>query len=374
MNAKITKHTQVAPGSALYEDENGKRLTPKEWDIAEPNVEFRGRRNPDSNKAQLASEHKASRRETFPGYYEDLIPAGEVQRETKNNFILTRNRYRPKTEYTKQPDGSLIKKGYIPLNNPLLENSISLQYGDREQNQPKNANTYERRQVGRQVGDSPREYGELSKAFDTFLEQNREEHWKRDVAEIIGTTYRDKSFQALLRRRVQDGTIRVSRGGDKIRWVNKDWKRNRLVKGSKEKAYLPLALPFGAEKYIATTKHSEIILAGDIGSGKTHWGYELANLNVGKIPIRHFFNEMGDAKAELLLEDFPKLEQSLEDGYELINLDKEALYVAENIDPDGLNIYDYLHLPANKEWFLWLGKELATLSQKLNEGVVVVML
>lgn len=54
--------------------------------------------------------------------------------------------------------------------------------------------------------------------------------------------------------------------------------------------------------------------------------------------------------------------------------DKEQLDVAENLDPNGLSIYDYLHLPSSKEWFLWLQKELARLSQKLDTGVIVVML
>ena len=227
--------------------------------------------------------------------------------------------------------------------------------------------------------DISRGYGELSNHLSTFLEANREEHWKRDVAEIIGTNYKDSAFIKLIQRwSNKDGPtpprIKVSHGGDKIQWINRDWQRNRLDKEAKSQAYLDLLLPFGAERYIKVPQHSEIVLAGDIGSGKTHWGYELANLNVGKIPIRHFFNEMGDAKAGLLLEDYPKLEEALENGYELINLNKETLYVADNLDPDGLNIYDYLHLPASKEWFLYLGKELATLSRKIDKGVMVVML
>lgn len=309
----------------------------------------------------------------------DVIKASDIDtartKESKGYIVLKMTTKHPlsfysKEDYSLQADGSWL--------NQTLSETISLQNRDREQNQPKTTPTYERRQVRRQVGDNlgdnPRGYGELSRAFDAFMEANREEHYKRDVAEILGTTYRDKGFQKLLLRRRVDGVIKVSRGGDKIRWVNKDWKLNRIDKEAKSQAYLDILLPFGAEKYIKVPQHSEIVLAGDIGSGKTHWGYELANLNVGKLPIRHFFNEMGDAKAGLLLEDYPKLEKALENGYELINLNKETLYVADNLDPDGLNIYDYLHLPASKEWFLFLGKELANLSQQIDTGAIVVML
>lgn len=296
----------------------------------------------------------------------DVIRADEILRVSKGFIYLKNLMVYALEDFTLQADGSYF-------NNTLSE-TISLQYRDREQFKGKTATTYKTGQPAGQSRDNKRGKGELSQAFDAFLSENREEHYKRDVAEIIGTTYRDESFQKLLRRRKDDGVIRVSRGGDKIRWINKDWKLGRIDLEVKGEAVLPIALPFGADHYIQTTKHSEIVVAGDVGSGKTHWAFEIANLNLGKLPIRHFFSELGDAKTGLLLEDYPNLEKSLENGYELINLDKEALYVADNLDPDGLNIYDYLHLPSNKEWFLYLGKELATLSQRLNEGVIVVLL
>ena len=222
--------------------------------------------------------------------------------------------------------------------------------------------------------DKSREYGDLSIPFDDFLKENPEPHWKRDVAEAIGTIYKDQGFIKLVQRRAKEGMIRISHGGDKIQWVNKDWQRSKISLEAGKREFLGLSLPFGAEKYIATPEHSQIVVAGDVGSGKTHYGYHLADLNVGKIQIRHFVNEIGDSKAIRNLDDFPRLLEFFGKGYDLVNQDKEQLDVAENIDPKGLNIYDYLHLPSTKEWFLWLQKELARLSQKLETGVIVVML
>lgn len=238
----------------------------------------------------------------------------------------------------------------------------------------KNENSFVARQVTGQVQDKSRGYGELSEAFDNFLRDNIEPHWKRDVAEYIGTTYKDESFQKLVLRRRTDGMIRITHGGDKIQWINKDWQKSKIPLEAGKREFLGLSLPFGAEKYIATPEHSQIVVAGDVGSGKTHWGYLIADLNVGKIPIRHFVNEIGDQKAIRNLDDFPFLHSHFDNGYDLVNQDKEGLDVAENLDPNGLNIYDYLHLPSSKEWFLWLQKELARLSQKLESGAVVVML
>jgi hypothetical protein len=117
-----------------------------------------------------------------------------------------------------------------------------------------------------------------------------------------------------------------------------------------------------------------MVVAGDIGSGKTHYGYELAEINSGKMPIRHFFNEIGAFKAKRNLEDFPNLLKHYGYDYVLVDLDKEEIDVADNLDPNGLNIYDYLHLSDSKEWFLTLQHDLTRLSQKLEKGVICAML
>jgi hypothetical protein len=194
------------------------------------------------------------------------------------------------------------------------------------------------------------------------------------VAEIIGTSYKDQAFIKLVQRRKNDGQIRIISGGDKIQWVNKAWQNSIIQLDAVATSFTNLALPFGGEKYIAIPEHSQIIAAGDIGSGKTPWGYLLAEINVGKMPIRHFFNEIGASKAKRNLEDFPSLLQHYGHDYFLIDLDKDSLDVAENLDPNGLNIYDYMHLNSSKEWFLILQQELTKLSQRLEKGVICVML
>jgi hypothetical protein len=232
-------------------------------------------------------------------------------------------------------------------------------------------------QVSGQVVDKSREYGELAKPFDEFLKENPEPHPKKEVAELIGTTYKDPAYIKLIQRRAKDGDIKILAGGEKIQWVNKDWQRSRVHPGTKRRRFLCLSLPLGADKYITLPEHSQIVVAGDIGSGKTHWAYAFAELNLGNLPIRHFFNEMGSSKAEMLLDDFPKLQEAFNansDAYALVNLDIEPLDVGASLDPNGLNIYDWLHLPTSKEWFLLLQRELMTLSQKVDKGVIVVMI
>ncbi len=225
-----------------------------------------------------------------------------------------------------------------------------------------------------QLPDSRRTKGDLSTAFDTFLRENPEPHYKKDVAEFIGTTYKDESFQKLVRRRVNDSQIRLLHGGDKIQWVNKDWRKNIIPLEAGQRPHLPLLLPFGMERLVGVSEHSQLLVAGDIGAGKTHYGYLLASLNAGKINTRHFVNEMGESKAIRNLEDFPELRAEYGNSYFLISQDKDNLDVAENLDPDGLNIYDYLRMSDSKEWYLSLQRTLANLSSKLDKGLICVMI
>jgi hypothetical protein len=236
-------------------------------------------------------------------------------------------------------------------------------------------NSFTSGQVSGQVVDKlERFYGELSEPFDRFLSENPEPHWRKEVAEIIGTTYKDPAFIKLVQRRMKEGNIRSSSGGDKIQWVNREWQRSIVQLDTTVSTFTNLSLPFGGEKFVAIPGHAQIVVAGDIGSGKTHYGYEFAEINAGKMTIRHFFNEIGAFKAKRNLEDFPNLSEHYGRDYFLIDLDRDGIDVADNLDPNGLNIYDYLHLSDTKEWFLTLQHDLTRLSQKLEKGVICVML
>jgi len=226
---------------------------------------------------------------------------------------------------------------------------------------------------------NPREYGDLSEPFDEYMKNNPEPHSKREVAKICGTEYWDRSFVQLVWRRVHiDKTVKVLPSGDKIQWVDKDWMDYKVNPEVSKRPYLNLLLPFGAEKLIAIPEKTQIVVAGDGGGGKTHFGYHFADLNLGKLPIRHFVIEDGDQRMVRLLDDYPALKEAFlaNDGrYHLINPSKgEGIEVAENIDPVGVNIYDYARVPDRKDWYLAIQREMIKLSDKLETGVVMVMI
>ena len=99
----------------------------------------------------------------------------------------------------------------------------------------------------------PRGYGELARAFDQFLGENPEPHWKKEVAEAIGTTYKDPSFIKLVQRRRKDGDIKVIHEGDKIQWVNREWQKSIVQLDSTSNIFTDLLLPFGAPIALVNT-------------------------------------------------------------------------------------------------------------------------
>lgn len=221
------------------------------------------------------------------------------------------------------------------------------------------------------------EYGDIATPFKEYMQSNPEPHGKAEVARIIGTIYYDRAYVQLLYRHIHVAKD-VKLVGDKIQWVNKDWQKFLVDPNVLKRPFLNLLLPFGAEKLIATPERTTITVAGEIGSGKTHWGMLTADLNLGKLPIRHFILQDGGQSSAYLLDDFPQLKEAYlaKDGrYYLINPRQwDGLDVAENLDPDGLNIFDWLRLQNSKNWFIALQQELARLGDNLGKGAVMVML
>ncbi len=226
--------------------------------------------------------------------------------------------------------------------------------------------------------DSGWEYGELTKRFDAFMKENPEPHHKREVAEAIGTSYNDDAFRKLLQRSVKKGKTRILYGGDRIVYVNTDWKDSRVsFKDDNSLPSLGLKLPFSMEFYIDILKRSTMTVEGEVSAGKTHYALEFASLNLGKIPIRFFFAELGTPRMLALLEDYPNLLEAVKDesdDFILINTDINDLDVLESLDPNGANIYDYLRLQGGDRWWLDMQLKLRAYAKKLDEGFLMVNL
>lgn len=222
------------------------------------------------------------------------------------------------------------------------------------------------------------EHGELAKRYDEFMEANREPHYKREVAEAIGTSYKDEAYRKIVQRRYNQGRTRFLYGGDRIQYVNTDWKSSR-VKFTADNALpsLGLKLPFSMDFYVDILKKSTMTVEGELSSGKTHYSLEFASQNLGKLPIRLFFAELGTPRMLDLLRDYPNLLEAVKsesDDFILINTDINDLDVLTSLDPNGANLYDYLRMGGGERWWLDMQLKLRAYAAKLENGFLMVNL
>lgn len=309
-----------------------------------------------------------------------------MEESTENWFEEHKEKVKREVEAYRNPaKSSTLRRGNEPtekekeLPYTILNNSI-------DRNSPFDGElTNETGQVLGQdrdeFGEEKLSYGEMSDAYDKFMSENPEPHDKREVRqelrELLGDKYSDDSFRKAYQRAREKGTTRVRYGG-KIQFVNTDWKASKVTFSDNETLpSLGLKLPFSMEFYVDILKKSTMTVEGEVGSGKTHYALDVANLNLGILPIRFFFAELGSERMKDLLRDYPDLLAAAkrDDGsFTLVNTDINNLDVLASLDPNGININDYLRMEAGDQWWLNMQLKLREYATKLEDGFLMVNL
>ena len=126
----------------------------------------------------------------------------------------------------------------------------------------------------------------------------------------------------------------------------------------------PIKYPFGVHELVETYKKSLVVLAGEPNAGKTAYLLNLAWKNKALRPV-YFSSEMGAAELQIRLKKF---NHPLSDWKDVRFISKSADFKAV-IDPNGLNIIDYLEVAKD---FYEIGGLLTEIFNTLNDGVAVV--
>jgi hypothetical protein len=122
--------------------------------------------------------------------------------------------------------------------------------------------------------------------------------------------------------------------------------------------------PLGVHEYVTLYKKSLVVLAGEPNSGKTAFLLNTARKNMDRAP-NYFSSEMGEAELQVRLKKFPfPLESWL--GVKFFAKSSDFPKV---IDPNGLNIIDYLEVAKD---FYEIGGLLTDIFNALDKGVAVV--
>jgi hypothetical protein len=174
-----------------------------------------------------------------------------------------------------------------------------------------------------------------------------------------------KHISKTLERLVDDGSI--ERYGNKrgcFRRIEKECVTLDFMSAPTET--FNILWPFNLERLVTIYRKSIVIVAGAPNSGKTAYLLNTVRMNMNSMPTIYFSSEMGESELRGRLEDF---------GYPLTSWNFQAKERAANfhdaIDPDALNIIDYLEISDN---FYQVAEQIRKIYDRLKTGIAVIAL
>jgi len=179
----------------------------------------------------------------------------------------------------------------------------------------------------------------------------------------LKTPQEKASCRMAFKRLVELGKLEPKRNRSGIyRWIN--GRMEEIDFFNVDTTPYPIKYPLGVHEYVETYKKSLVVLAGEPNAGKTAYLLNLAWKNKDKHPL-YFSSEMGAAELQIRLKKFNHL---LSDWKDIRFISKSSDF-RDVVDPNGLNIIDYLEVSKD---FYEIGGLLTDIFNTLKDGVAVV--
>ena len=147
----------------------------------------------------------------------------------------------------------------------------------------------------------------------------------------------------------------IDRDVDTIKW-----------KDANPEAFFDITLPFDLHKYIRLHKRSVMIVGGVSNQGKTAFAHNVISLNWDKHKIALWDSENSAEELAGRFCHYPDYEQWADDFVK----DRSSNF-SDVIEPDALNIIDYLEIQDN---FYLVGKYIREIRDSLRDGIAIVLL
>ena len=187
--------------------------------------------------------------------------------------------------------------------------------------------------------------------------------------ELQGASKREKrAITQCLRRCEKEGLLKkTGRVAGEYRIVNTelqeiDWRNSNIEE-------VKLALPLGIHQCVKFVPSSVILIAGVTNAGKTAFAMSIAYLNWKHMPTMYFTSEIGGHEFKARVLSHSNIESW--EGIKMFG-GFESNELSDLIDPNALNIIDYLEPPAGD--YTQIATVMTEIQRALKNGIAVICL
>ena len=197
-------------------------------------------------------------------------------------------------------------------------------------------------------------YFTVTQAKQSIEIRNKSKHFGDEVRTILNRLSRG-SHPIIKRYGNQDGAyIRIDDTAEEVDWRNASLEEVRLN------------LPLGIREKTRVYPRYIIVVAGTTGMGKTHLAMHAAWENQKRHKINYLTNELNAPRFKSLVQPFGKSENEWTFNPKMVYGD-----YADNVQPDALNIIDYLEDPKDA----WeIKRPIREIQRKLTTGGALILI
>jgi len=138
--------------------------------------------------------------------------------------------------------------------------------------------------------------------------------------------------------------------------------------GGKKKDPLKVTLPLNLHTIVNLYPKNVILVAGEKDAGKTSFAMNTAYMNRDIMPIRYINSEMGEDELEARLALFP--EQRISEWKKIMWIEQSSKF-EDAIDPDALNIIDFLEIGADAYAVV---EDIKRVFDRLHRGLLLIVM
>jgi len=186
-------------------------------------------------------------------------------------------------------------------------------------------------------------------------------------ADLYATTRQERNaIQQDLHRLLEKGKVERLRKQGEYRKIKCNVEK--ILMPSVKPIPLPILFPCNIENYLKTYRGNVIVIGGSPNSGKTAYCLNVAKLNMDRFKVNYISSEMRGEEIYERLEGFQ--ENCIQEMFEKIDWIPCTSDFQDVINPDALNIIDYLEIPDGE--FFKVQDQIRKMFDKLKDGIAII--